>query len=152
MENGSLLIVCSTEKHSHCFLKSTVFCNVPIKVSPQKGAVKSKYLEDVGDDEILENLSPQDVTTIKRIEIRRDDIFIPTNTLILTFIKPTLPKSVKAGFTSIPDEPFVPNSLRCFKCQRCGHSQTTCHKLIYACCGQFDHDNKSFTNDISCIN
>ena len=36
MENGSLLIVCSTEKHSHCFLKSTVFCNVPIKVSPKK--------------------------------------------------------------------------------------------------------------------
>ena len=31
LRNGSLLVECSSEKHSLCLLKSTVFCNIPIK-------------------------------------------------------------------------------------------------------------------------
>ncbi|XP_041368572.1 uncharacterized protein LOC121382919 [Gigantopelta aegis] len=159
MKNGSLLVECSTWTHSRCLLKLTVLCNVPVKVSPHsslnssKGVIRSKDLEGVSEDEITENLSPQGVTSVRRIKIRRNNELVPTNTLILTFDKPTLPESVKAGYLHIPVVPFVPNPLRCFNCQKFGHGQTTCrNKLTCARCGQFDHDSKTCTNDIICVN
>ena len=159
LKNGSLLVECLTESHSTCLLKSTIFCNIPINVSPHsslnssKGVIRSRDLEGVSEDEMVENLSSQGVTSVKRIQIRRNNEFIPTNTLILTFNKPLLPQSVKAGYLSIPVEPYIPNPLRCFKCQKFGHGQTTCrNKLTCARCGQFDHDSKTCKNDIICIN
>ncbi|GFW93635.1 uncharacterized protein TNCV_4541641 [Trichonephila clavipes] len=38
-------------------------------------------------------------------------------------------KSVKAAYLHCPVRPYIPNPLRCFQCQRFGHSKTVC-------CGQ----------------
>ena len=159
IRNGSLLVECSTERHSQCLLKSKIFCNIKIHVTPHlslntsKGVIRCRDLEGMSDDEICKELSSQDVAVVKRIRIRRNDEFIPTNTFILTFSKPTLPQSVKAGYLNIPVEPFVPNPLRCFTCQKYGHGQNTCrNKMTCARCGQFDHESKSCTNDIMCVN
>ncbi|XP_061170361.1 uncharacterized protein LOC133179681 [Saccostrea echinata] len=45
-------------------------------------------------------------------------------------------------------EMFVPNPLRCFKCQRFGHGQSNC-KASEACfkCGEEEHDGKSCQKD-----
>ncbi|XP_041369839.1 uncharacterized protein LOC121383807 [Gigantopelta aegis] len=158
IKNG-LLVECSTDKHSTCLLKSTVFCNVPIKVTPHtslnssKGVIRCRDLEGVTEEEICENLSSQGVTAVRRIKVRRNNDLLPTNTCILTFNVPTLPQSVKAGYLNIPVEPFIPNPLRCFKCQRFGHGQNTCRgKLTCARCGLFDHDSKTCKNDTLCLN
>ena len=50
--------------------------------------------------------------------MRRTKELVPTNTIVLTFCKSTLPKSIKAGYLNIPVEPFVPNPLRCFRCKK----------------------------------
>ena len=63
------------------------------------------------------NLSSQGVSAVKMIMIRGNDILVPTNTFILTFRKHTLPQSIKAGYLNIPVDPYVPNPLRCFRCQ-----------------------------------
>ena len=48
---------------------------------------------------------------------------------------------------------FIPNPLRCFKCQYFGHGQNTFRgKLACARCGKFDHDNKACVNDVIYIN
>ncbi|GFT99488.1 uncharacterized protein TNCV_3239371 [Trichonephila clavipes] len=46
----------------------------------------------------------------------------------LTFdeISPKLPTNIKADYLNCKIRPYVPNPLRCFKCQRFGHSQTAC--------------------------
>ena len=122
LKSGLLLVESSTEKHSKCLLKSTVLCNVPITVTARsslnssKGVIRSRDLEGVSEEEILDNLSSQGVTFVKRIKIRRNDNLISTNTLILSFNTPTLPQSIKAGYLSIPVEPYIPNPLRCFNC------------------------------------
>ena len=159
LKNGSLLVECSKESHVRNLLKSKILCNIQIKVTPHsslnssKGVVRSRDLEGVSEDEICENLSSQGVTVVKRINIRRNNEMIPTNTLILTFNKPTLPDSVKAGYLNIPVVPYIPNPLRCFNCQKFGHGQNTCrNKQTCARCGQFDHDSKSCHNDIVCTN
>ena len=61
--------------------------------------------------------------------------------------KQTLPNLVKAGYLNIPVVPDMLNPLRCFKCQKFGHSTLTC-----AGCGQFDHDSKTCQNDMACVN
>ena len=144
-----MLIKCTTQKHSSCLLQSTVFCNVPIKVTghsslnSSKGVIRCRDLEGVSEEEICQNVSSQDVTSVSRIKVRRNNELLLTNTFVLTFNVPTLPTSIKAGYLNIPVEPFIPNPLRRFKCQRFGHGQNTCRgKLTCARCGQFDHDNK----------
>ena len=138
LRNGSLLVECSTEAHSTCLLRSTTLSNVPIKVSPHsslnssKGVVRSRDLEGIEDNEICKHLSSQNVTYVKRINLCK----FPTNTLILTFDRPILPKSIKAGYLNIPVEPYIPNPLCCFNCQKFGHGQNTCrNKLTCAHCG-----------------
>ena len=140
-------------------LKSTIFCNVPIKVTSHaslnssKGVIRCRELEGVSEEEMCENLSSQGVTSVRRIKIRRNNELLPTNTFILTFDVPILPPSIKAGYLNIPVEPFIPNPLCCFKCQRFGHGQNTCRgKFICARCGLPDHDSKTCTKDIICAN
>ena len=81
--------------------------------------MKLKYLEGVGDG-IVENQSPHGVTAVKRIEVRRDDNCIPTNTLILTFNKPTQ-QTITVGYLKMS------KPIGCFTCQRFGQGQTPCH-------------------------
>ena len=144
LRSGSLLIECATESHSKNLLKSKLLCNISINVTPHttlnssKGVVRSRDLEGVSEEEICENLSSQGVSSVKRINVRRNNELVPTNTLILTFSTPTLPDSVKAGYLRIPVVPYIPNPLRCFKCQKFGHGQNTCRgRLTCARCGQF---------------
>ena len=159
LKDGSLLVECRTDSHSKCLLKATSLCNIHIKVTPHpslntvKGVIRSRDLEGVSDDEMCENLSSQGVSTVKRIMVRRNDILVPINTFILTFRKHTLPQSIKAGYLNIPVDPYVPNPLRCFKCQKYGHGQNTWrNKMTCARCGQIDHDSKSCKKDIQCAN
>ena len=106
--------------------------------------IRSRDLEGVIEEEICENLTSQGVVGVKRINIRRNNELVPTITLILTFNSPTLPNSVKAGYLNIPAVPYIPNPLRCFKCQKFGHGQNTCRsRLTCARCGQVDHDIKT---------
>ena len=115
--------------------------------------IRCRDLEGISEEEICENLPSQNVTAVKLIKIRRSNDLLPTNTFITTFNIPTLPGPVKAGYLNIRVEPFIPNPLRCFKCQWFGHGQNTCRgKLTCARCGQFDHDNKTCANEIFCLN
>ena len=104
LRDGTLLVNCATDSHSRNLLKSRLLCNVPIKVAPHfslnscKGMIRSRYLKGVGEEDIGDNLTSQGVVVVKRINIRRNNELVPTNTLILTFNSPPLPNSVKAGY------------------------------------------------------
>lgn len=84
----------------------------------------------------MEGLSGQGVVAESRITLHCDGNEKPTQHVILTFNKTTLPKSVKAGYRHCKVRPFIPNSRRCFKCQRFEHSSATCRgKASCARCG-----------------
>ena len=71
-------------------------------------------------------ISHHKVTLVKRIKVCRNNEPVPTNTLILSFSTPTLPKSVKAGYLRHSVMLSILNPLQCFKCQTFGHGQKTC--------------------------
>ncbi|GFU66286.1 uncharacterized protein TNCV_464661 [Trichonephila clavipes] len=53
---------------------------------------------------------------------------------------PTLPQTIKAGYLNCKIRPYIPNHLRCFKCQKFGHSQTACGgQLTCSRCASVGH-------------
>ena len=59
---------------------------------------------------------------------------IPTNNLFLTFSSPELPKEITVGYLKVKVALFVPNPMRCFNCNKCGHTSQRC-KVAAKCTG-----------------
>ncbi|XP_067121863.1 uncharacterized protein [Centruroides vittatus] len=131
----------------------TVTITPHASLNSSRGVISEVDLMSEDESDIQIGLSDQGVTAVRRISIRRDGKLIPTKHLILTFGKPTLPSFVTAGYLRCPVRPYVPNPLRCFKCQRFGHSQTSCRgKSVCAQCGSEGHQSAECTNTPCCVN
>ncbi|GFV27719.1 uncharacterized protein TNCV_4169411 [Trichonephila clavipes] len=105
------------------------------------------------DSEILEGFSDQGVTQVRRITIKKDSTIVPTKHLILTFNSPKLPNTIKAGYLNCKIRPYIPNPLCCFKCQRFGHSQTSCcGQLTCSRCASVGHSSTDCTLEPKCVN
>ncbi|GBN69628.1 hypothetical protein AVEN_81978-1 [Araneus ventricosus] len=128
-------------------LKLEKIGNIAVKVTPHRtlnhsrGVIsESEFQRDLEED-LLDCLKDQKVIAVRRITIKRNNQNFPTKHLILTFNTPVLPKSVKIAYINCPVRHFIPNPLRCFKCQRFGHTITACRgKQICARCSLPDHD------------
>ena len=127
--NG-LLIEVSLRAHSNNLLKTTNFISIPVKVTPhrslntRKGVIRCQELEGMSEEEIRDELLSQNVVHVKRISVDRGRK--PTNTYILTFEATELPTSIKIGYLNTRVSVYVPNPLRCFKCQKYGHGSNRC--------------------------
>ena len=98
-------------------------------------------MEDVPDAEILRGLRSQGVTELYRVTRKMGEGRVPTHTFFLTFTLPALPEFIKVGYLRVKVDLFVPAPLRCFNCQRFGHSRGRCNKdPICERCGQAGHE------------
>jgi len=120
LRDGNLLVECVNKKQSTSLLKLTAFAGIPVHATSHKTLNSSKgtirdterILQGVPEEEILEGLSSQGVTHVKRFMRKRDGNTIPLNTYLLTFSSAILPPKIKAGFNVLPVQPFIPNALR----------------------------------------
>ena len=71
-------------------------------------------------------VTTQGVIEIRNIHVRRNSVLKRTNTYILTFTTPILPKKIKAAYISVNVEVYVQNPLRCYNCQFFGHHESRC--------------------------
>ena len=159
LRSGDILVEVASRAQYDCAMALTMWVDVPVKVSEHRrlntsrGIIRCRDLRDCSDDEILEALQPGGVTAIKRISISRNGKSELTNTMILTFKFPTPPKKIKVAYMSIPVELYIPNPLRCYKCQKYGHSQTACSRTpVCARCSKPGHDDKDCRDNEHCIN
>jgi hypothetical protein len=158
LRSGDILVKVSRRCHSDNLLRSSVLVDIPITVSSHrtlnssKGVIRSRDFIDCPEEEMLLHLRKEGVTHVKRISIKRNGEVKNTGTLILTFGSPVLPTCVKCAYLNITVDPYIPNPLRCFKCQRFGHHRQNC-KRSSACarCGA-DHDDASCNAAHHCIN
>ena len=152
------LVEVTKESHSRNLLQTNKLANVPVRVSPHRsknscrGVIWCRELRGMTDEEIQEELKTHNVTYVKRILLERRTK--QSDMLILTFGNTTLPKSIKIGYMSVVVRQYIPNPLRCFKCQRFGHGTNSCRGTeICAKCGKGDHsDNLCIEQKPSCIN
>ncbi|GBN60462.1 hypothetical protein AVEN_176756-1 [Araneus ventricosus] len=150
LNSGNLLIEVLNAKQCENMLKLEKIGNIAVKVTPHRtlnhsrGVIsESEFQRDLEED-LLDCLKDQKVIAVRRITIKRNNQNFPTKHLILTFNTPVLPKSVKIAYINCPVRHFIPNPLRCFKCQRFGHTITACRgKQICARCSLPDHDSNN---------
>ncbi|GFU10899.1 uncharacterized protein TNCV_960641 [Trichonephila clavipes] len=159
LRSGELLIETHSAIQTKSFLLAKTFLNSPLIVTPHKslnscrGVISEPDLLSISESEILEGFSDQGVIQVRRITIKKNTTVFPTQHLILTFNSPHLPTSIKAGYLHCKIRPYVPNPLRCFKCQRFGHSQTACRgQLTCSRCASVGHASTDCSLEPKCFN
>ncbi|GFW34518.1 RNA-directed DNA polymerase from mobile element jockey [Trichonephila clavipes] len=159
LRSGDLLIETNSALQTKSFLLAKHFLNSPVTINPHKtlnscrGIISETDLLGTPDGEILEGFSSQGVIQVRRITIKKDSTRIPTKHLILTFNSPILPTNIKAGYLNCRIRPYIPNPLRCFKCQRFGHSQTSCRgQLTCSRCASVGHASTDCNLEPKCVN
>ncbi|XP_046564880.1 uncharacterized protein LOC124273651 [Haliotis rubra] len=160
LRSGSLLVECTRRQQSQNLLKAHHFANTEIVVSEHKtlnscrGIVRdrAKCLSDMSEEEIVTELKPQGVSSVKRFTRKDGDNIVNTNTYLFTFALTKIPTSIKAGYFNIGVYVYIPNPLRCFKCQRFGHGAKSCRNAQVCSRCSKQHESTECTDDIKCAN
>ncbi|KAM7313523.1 uncharacterized protein ISCGN_003385 [Ixodes scapularis] len=132
MSSGDLLIQINTKQQSDALLALNSISDNRVTVTAHRtlntvqGVIFEDDLLDTPEKEVVEVLATQGVTAARRITLRRDGVELKTKHIVLTFESTSLPEVVRAGYLQCRVRPYVPNSLRCFKCQRFGHGSRSC--------------------------
>ena len=162
LKSGALLIEATRASQAQQILATTTLNGLAVSATPHrtlnssKGVIKDHYkdLYDMTDEKILDELSDQGVTGVSRFILKKDGESIKTNTLFVTFNTPTPPPKLKIGYYIVRVQLYIPNPLRCFQCQKFGHSKRFCKNQI-ACwkCGSEGHDGSECTAETTrCLN
>ena len=161
LKNNTILVQCFTRQQSENLLKNKKIFQQNVNIYPHKtlnsckGIVRCKDLSLCSIAEIEDGLKSQGVSSVTRISVKRNGELRTTNTYILTFSSAILPESVKIGYISAKVEIYIPNPLRCFKCQQYGHHISRCPRNpVCAKCGteEENHDFETCSNPQKCAN
>ncbi|GFY40429.1 uncharacterized protein TNIN_318131 [Trichonephila inaurata madagascariensis] len=94
----------------------------------------------------IKNYTSQGVEAVKRITSIKDGKTVTSPLFILTFSKHTLPENILIGYLNIKIRPYIPNPLRCFRCQSYGHGTASC-RGVATCnkCSSTEHASEACT-------
>jgi len=159
MQRGDVLVETDSRIYMEKLQKLSELGGIPVKVSPHrtlntcKGVVRSREVAECSKEEIVQELESQGVTDAFVISVKDGSSRKRTNTIILSFALPRPPQYIKAGYIRIPVDLYVPNPLRCYKCQKYGHGSRNCRgSAICLKCGSHDHDGNDCNGVIKCPN
>ncbi|GBM81927.1 hypothetical protein AVEN_4083-1 [Araneus ventricosus] len=152
LRSGDLLVEVESPKQAKEISNLKSLSTIPVTVKPHatlnssKGVISCGELLNESEEKITEELKSQGVIHVRRITIRRDGQHLNTKHLILTLDSNKLPEKIKAGYMRLSVRTYIPNPLRCFKCQRFGHSKTSCRgTLTCARCAEVGHERTDCT-------
>ncbi|GBN09339.1 hypothetical protein AVEN_156301-1 [Araneus ventricosus] len=156
LRSGDLLIEVATRKQAQQIVQLKSLDTIPVNVTAHatlnssKGVISCGELLNVPMEEICKGFQSQGITHVHRIKSKRDGHLIDTKHLILTFHSSKIPESVTAGYIKLTVRPYIPNPLRCFKCQRFGHSKASCRGTLR--CAEAGHDSSDCNSSEKCVN
>jgi len=124
LTNGDFLLEVTSAVQSRIVNKLDNLAGCLVTASPHrtlntcKGVLRCVPLVDCDKDEILKELKPQGVSDINNITVKHDSgSGRNTKTFIITFKASSVPKYLHVGYLRVPVSTYIPNPLRCFKCQ-----------------------------------
>lgn len=171
--DGSILIETSSQEQTQRVLNLKKIGNREVVVTEHprlnsvKGVVKCWDFVDMDEEELLIELKDQKVTAIRQLKRKPSPIDMrmaqqrnenspqwkDTGTYIVTFALPEVPSKMKAGYLELDVRPFVPDPIRCFRCQGYGHMRTSCREVaMCGRCAQEEHAPALCTSGIKCLN
>ena len=119
---------------------------VPITVTAHRtknssqGVVYCTDLEGVSNDDIADGLAECGVSSARRIMTKRRGTWVPTHSVVLSFNQEELPRDVTIGYVRVKVRPYIPNPMRCYRCQRFGHTRIACrNRPACAKCASTEH-------------
>ena len=156
--SGDLMVELRSKEQERKLERVSSFLDIPVTVRPHKslntsrGVIKHSDFQDCAEEEFVDEFP--DVIAARRIHVRKGDVRIPTNTIVLTFDCPKPPTSLRAGYLTVPVRPYVPFPMRCFKCHKFGHGKDKCRRPNALCgrCGKEHADQHQCTAAAHCIN
>ena len=158
---GDLLLEVDRKQQVENLLQTTKIFDLKVKISlhkslnSSKGVIRCSELRPCSDKDILENLKEQCVIGVRNVSVRRNGVIKPTNTYVLTFNTPVLPKKIKVAFLSVNVEVYIPNPLRCYQGHVFGHHED--YYMKKPICGNCDgerhcNDDRICKNKAKCVN
>ena len=100
----------------------------------------------------MDGLKPEGISHVRRLTTFRDGQRKDTSLLVLTFETTALPDTLLAGHIRYKVNVFIPNPLRCFNCQRFGHSSKFCRQTPRCQkCGAAPHEGTPCSAPIKCL-
>lgn len=134
LKDGTLLVLTKTKQAADIIIRAKHLANVEIVVAEHeflnftKGIIFSNDIINLTNAELLEEFKSQHVVDVYRIQKRKpnSDEFENTSGLILTFNLMQIPETIIAGYVNIRVRQYIPNPLRCRKCQLFGHTKNKC--------------------------
>jgi len=161
LRNGTVLIKTRDDRQAAAVQGLHKIGETSVKVAAHrtlnycKGVIKCRELIACTDEEIAEELKTQGVVQCTNISVKTEQgDRRKTNTFILTFHSTTLPSFIRVSdFLRVSVTAYVPNPLRCFKCQRFGHGQNSCSRdSVCARCATRGHTADHCSNEPKCAN
>jgi hypothetical protein len=134
-------------------------CSVEVKTHPTlnqtQGTIFAPDLLHLSSEELAEDWVNQGhkITKVYRFQRKEDGILKQTPKLLLTFDGLCLPETIWHGFRRYSTQLFIPNPMRCFKCNRIGHTFKNCRSPFDTCmkCSEGKHE-LPCNNTPRCIN
>jgi hypothetical protein len=110
-------------------------------------------LSELIDTEIYKALEPHGIAHAKRFISRETGPEVNLDTFLITYNTLNIPISIRIGHYNVRVNPYVPNPVRCFKCQKFEHGQSQCKgKIVCFKCSEADHDGYTYENNHKCTN
>ncbi|XP_021694316.1 uncharacterized protein LOC110674329 [Aedes aegypti] len=159
-KDGGLLLKTVDRQQAEKLKKQNVFggiINIEITEQPtlnsSRGTIFCPDLKMHTDEEILDELSSQHVTDVKRVHRRnKKGDFEDSGVFILTFDLGHLPNSIDAGFHCCKIKQYIPPPLRCMNCLKFGHKRSVCKgNQICASCANLYHDKTQCQQGLKCV-
>ena len=132
--------------------------DTPVKVSihktlnSSKGVLRSKDLSNETEADILRELKSQGVSKVHRLIVKKNGQELKTNTYFLDFRLPSVPEHVFIGFRRERVQKYIPSPMRCYNCQKFGHTAKGCDATkVCGTCGE-SHETEECTSPVKCVN
>ena len=163
LPSGDLLVTCKQPKQVSSLLDRDMITdgsnNIPLKTSLykerrfQSRAVVYGVPIDMSEVEMVEYFANEGVVYAKRLKRKSEKGYVDSLCMMLGFSTNEYPSVLYYDYLKFHTKPYNPPPMRCFQCNRFGHTGKNCGGKYCCCkCGSRNHTYENCTSEKKCVN